>query len=245
MKKSNEIFTLIELLVVIAMIAILASMLLPALNKARESAKASTCSSNLKQCGMALLNYSDDFTGYVPPYETSDWGYGGVWTEFLGSMKYINLGGDVTLKTRDSSYKGIIRCPSLDITTTVGIDNYNRFKTYGLRATYNGSETPTIRFYNTWNVKETSSMLWLVDSVYVSTNPSYVALNGNQYYYFDGGLNFPNGGALNNRATLHLRHNNTSNIWFLDGHVDNWTRQEAYQAGCVQMYSQDLVQLNN
>ena len=59
-------FTLIELLVVIAIIAILAAILMPALSSARERAKSSTCTGNLKELGHATLQYADDNNGWVP-----------------------------------------------------------------------------------------------------------------------------------------------------------------------------------
>jgi len=84
MKKRTP-FTLIELLIVIAIIAILASMLLPALNSSRERAKQTTCINNMSQCGRALAMYAGDFNGYVLMKPRNDIV---IWANYYFSANY-------------------------------------------------------------------------------------------------------------------------------------------------------------
>ena len=118
---SKNKFTLIELLVVIAIIAILAAILLPALNSARERARTIYCLNNLKQIFPATMQYSEDFDGYVGiPYMSTivaPWNrnyyvnnVNHLWNLTWGQM-YISLGyipGDHELKNIET----YLTCPS-------------------------------------------------------------------------------------------------------------------------------------
>ena len=65
--KGKRGFTLIELLVVIAIIGILGSIMYPVLARGKERARQATCLSNLRQCGVALRMYMDDYETFIPP----------------------------------------------------------------------------------------------------------------------------------------------------------------------------------
>jgi|WetSurMetagenome_2_1015567.scaffolds.fasta_scaffold469081_1 prepilin-type N-terminal cleavage/methylation domain-containing protein len=109
MMQKRKGFTLIELLVVVAIIAVLVAMLLPAMKRARETARTVLCQSNLKQLGTLFQMYMDQNSDWLPAayMDQYDYQYDGTWADELRKMMY--QGGHEIL-SRGSLYK-IFYCP--------------------------------------------------------------------------------------------------------------------------------------
>ncbi len=116
MSDKQRSFTLIELLVVIAIIAILAAMLLPALNSARDKAHTASCSSNIKQVMQSILMYAGDSGDFMPRHYNYP----------AGGETAMNWIGNLFINGYMNSPK-IMHCPAHKVRTGYVLNNYNKF----------------------------------------------------------------------------------------------------------------------
>ena len=245
-ERDKHEFTLIELLIVVAIIAILAGLLLPALNLAKEKAKEISCLNNQKQCYLAMRYYMNDypnssFTLNVYPQRLS----GNAYTV---SYDKWNM---ATLTTNYIGNRNLLRCPAFGPffnwkgSGPNHVEQYNNVWnfTYGI---YNTPASLPKRHEDYWQygtknrdlagkIKNPSRWHVLSDSLCKS-----------DWTWGQGQVQYKDMGAGSTNMLPHLRHsNNKANTLFADGHAKGMNSADMISTfGPMNMFTRSQVRLN-
>ncbi len=200
-------FTLVELLVVIAIISVLAAMLLPALEQARESARGITCANNLRQLGLASFDYVDSNGGLFPKGAYSGGPYWVTKTAPIGKYFGYDAWPDANFYKWDAAT--VFNCPSSKWTATGG---------FGDHADYHASK----HIFGTWDTPR----LWT--SINLMTKPASTTLMWDRLRADVAGIGYwgiisvGEYTDLTKAARIHTdRHQGGANHLWVDGHLSH------------------------
>lgn len=199
---------------VIAIIAILASMLLPALSKARQTAMQIRCMNNLKSLGTKFVMYVMDYDDYIMPYWSGEGagqiGMLGPWIYILEKSGYLNWKDEFKMAYCPSWNTEVMQTEAYQQNAWGGGANngtYGRFYQDEGPGHYRKAEK-YVRDYNWFTKGSAARFSLLADTVHI--------VNKKQMYWFYRV-------APNDSVTMHFRHSQKANQFFLDGHAEALT----------------------
>ncbi len=217
-------FTLIELLTVIAIIGILAAILIPVVGAVRESARASTCLSNLRQIGQGILLYAEDHDGRAPPARNvSEDGTGGsapggpnshmtfhwtIWTYVGYSVEEYSLGASSNHQRVNSDVENIFHCPTTRTRGPIYVPRASGDEGWSYAYAWNEGPLDNIHVgIPMFELSSTSRTAAVVEAYHWRVPPTR--------WYLEVGL---------------IPHNGASTVLFYDGHVERLAYNEFPEA---------------